>query len=207
MAKFDLGLKAGLTSGAAESRELWSGELPPTGSYTGIVKILSMGVIGPNAQNAGKPKMQIGVELRDTPGKKYDGYIAWGNLNLIESSIPYINQFLIALTDGTDAEFAKIKKAMYDDGPIVDERKKHVLKIGNWNIASPNGELPIKISLSNKPYFNNATGATTQQVRIESYLIGGGSVGAGKAASDEPAVIADEPELDILDDEEDLLDV
>jgi hypothetical protein len=203
MAKFDLGLKAGLSAGAAEGREQWGGELPPTGSYSGVLKILSMGVIGPNAQNAGKPKLQIGVELRDTPDKKYDGYLAWGGLNLIESSIPYINQFLISLTDGTDAEFAKIKKAMYDDGPIVDEKKKHVLKIGNWNIASPNGELPIKVSISNKPYFNSATGVTTQSVRIESYLIGGGSASVGGAK--ETVVIADEPELDLLDDEDDLL--
>ena len=202
MAKMDLGLKAGLTAGAAEGREQWGGELPPTGSYSGVLKILSMGVIGPNAQNAGKPKLQIGVELRNTSNGKYDGYLAWGGLNLIESSIPYINQFLISITDGTDAEFAKIKKAMYDDGPIVDEKKKHVLKIGNWAVNSPNGELPIKVSISNKPYFNSTTGVTTQSVRFESYLIGSGASTNG-GAKKMVEVPADEPELDLLDDEDD----
>lgn len=204
MAKMNLGLN-GTSEGAAESRELWGGELPPTGSYSGVLKILSMGVIGPNAQNAGKPKCSIGVELRNTKDGKYDGYIAWGNLNLIESSIPYINQFLISLTSGTDVEFTKIKKAFYDDGPIVDEKKKHVLKIGSWNVNSPNGEIPIKVSISNKPFFNSNTGTTVNQVRIESYLVGGGS--KPSISSEPEPVIADEPELDILDDEEDLLDV
>ena len=125
MAKFDIGIN-GMNTDVAQGREAWGGELPPTGSYEGVLKILSTGVIGSEAKNAGAGKLSVGVELRNTPGGKYDGYLAWGNLNLIESSLPYINQFLLALTDGSDAQFSAIKQAFYVTKPTTDERKKHM---------------------------------------------------------------------------------
>lgn len=172
MAKFNLGINIS-DAGVAEGREAWSGELPPTGSYTGILKVVSIGTIGPEAVNAGKPKLSIGVELRaekGSPSQKYDGFIAWGNLNLIESAAPYINQFLMALTDGSEESLAKIQQA-FENNIVTDERKKHVVKIGSLNVNSPEGELPIKVSLSNTPFHNKKTGVTTQQVRIQSYLL------------------------------------
>jgi hypothetical protein len=179
MPKFDLGIN-GSDQGAAEGREAWSGELPPTGSYEGVLKVLSVDVItGAESEYQGKPKLRVGVELRKTDSKKYDGYLAWGNLNLIDPSIPFVNQFLLALTDGSDEQFAKIKTAFYDTKPDLDERKKHITDIGRWHIGSPEGELPIRISLSNKPFYSERTGQTTQQVRIESYLLGEGTVPSG----------------------------
>lgn len=230
MAKFNIGIN-GTEQGAAEGREAWAGEAPPTGSYSGVVKIISMDKIGPEAQNAGGDKMKIGVELRaekDQPDlKKFDGFIAWGNLSLIEASIPFINQFLLALTDGTDEAFEKIKAAFYNNGPTVDERKKHVLKIGAYNVNSPNGELPIKISITNRPFTNTKTGVTRDSVQINSYLLGGGSVVQNANAPqtgveeestvdlepEEPEVEVDleteadeEPEVEVSADDESLLD-
>lgn len=234
MAKFNIGLN-GQDVGVAEAREAWAGELPPTGSYSGVLKVLSLGKIGPDAKNAGKDKMQIGVELRcdgekGNPLKKYDGYIAWGNLNLIEGSEAYINQFLLALTDESDEAFEKIKSAFYGSGPSVDERKKHILKIGAFNINSPEGELPIKVSLKNTPYTNPKTNVTTQSVQINSYLLGGGSAPTGSAGAPETAIeeessvelepednetdvepdvenVSDEePEVEVEEDDESLLD-
>ncbi|UOW93410.1 hypothetical protein SEA_LABELLE_85 [Mycobacterium phage Labelle] len=173
MAKFNLGINLG-DSGVAQAREAWSGELPPTGSYDGVLKVISIGEIGPEAKNAGKPKLSIGVELRarekGSPNKKYDGFIAWGNLNLIESAAPFINQFLLALTDGSDESLAKIQHD-FENNMQVDERKKHVLKIGKLNINSPEGETPIKVSLKNTPFTNTRTNVTTQRVEIASYLL------------------------------------
>ena len=200
MPKFDLGIN-GLNQGAAEGRSGWSGELPPTGAYEGVLKVLSIDVISQESQSwAGRPKLRVGVELRNTPGGKYDGYLAWGNLNLIDPSIPYVNQFLLSLTDGSDEQFEKIKKAFYETKPTVDERKKHILKIGAWGVDSPNGELPIKVSLSNKSYFNNKTQQSAQQVRIESYLVGGGSATSGSSsveeAAEEEAVFVEPEDID-----------
>jgi len=104
MPKFSLDIN-GVGAGAAEGRAGWSGELPPTGAYTGKLKIVTVGAISQaakNPANRGKPKFNVGVELFDTPEGKYDGFMAWGSLNLIDSGIPYINQFLHALTDGSD---------------------------------------------------------------------------------------------------------
>lgn len=204
MAKFDIGIN-GVNADVATGREQWGGELPPTGSYEGVLKILSTGVIGETAKNAGAPKLSVGVELRNTPGGKYDGYLAWGNLNLIESSLPYINQFLLALTDGTDPQFEAIKKAFYVTKPITDERKKHIEKIGKWNVNSPNGELPIKVSISNKPFFNQVTKVTTNQVRIESYLVSDNATSVSSSGPEKPIEEEEENIVD-LESEEDYAD-
>jgi len=196
MAKFDFGIN-GMNAEAAQGRATWSGELPPTGSYEGILKILSTGVIGESAKNAGAPKLSVGVELRNTPGGKYDGYVAWGNLNLIESSLPYINQFLLALTDGSDEQYNAIKHAFYVTKPTVDERKKHVEKIGKWSVNSPEGSLPIKVSISNKPFHNRMTGVTSNQVRIESYLVSDNAVAVPTSSGPEKPVEEEETFVDI----------
>lgn len=203
MAKFDIGIN-GVNADAAVGRNEWSGELPPTGSYEGILKILSTGVIGETAKNAGAAKLSAGVELRNTPEGKYDGYIAWGNLNLIESALPYVNQFLLALTDGSDTEFEAIKKAFYVTNPTVDERKKHVLKIGRWSVNSPNGELPIKVSLSNKPFHNRVTNVTSNQVRIESYLMSENALPTSSSGPEEP-IEEEETVVDFDDDDAEAL--
>ena len=196
MPKFDLGIN-GVNEGAAEGREAWGGELPPTGSYNGVLKVLSIDVItSAESENRGKNKLRVGVELRGTEGKKYDGYLTWGNLNLIDASIPFVNQFLLALTDGSDAEFEKIKKAFYETKPNVDERKKHITAIGRWNVNSPDGELPIKVSLSNRPFYNERTNQTTNQVRIESYLVGAGTSPSGSAGAPEE-VVEDEAAVEV----------
>ena len=207
MAKFNLGINLS-DAGVAEGREAWSGELPPTGSYSGVLKIISLGEIGPDAKNAGKPKLSIGVELKSekgSPSQKYDGYIAWGNLNLIPESAPFINQFLLALTDGSDASLAKIQNA-FQNNITWDERKKHVVKIGNLYVNSPEGELPIKVSIQNTPFHNKKTGVTTQQVRIQSYLLGAGSAIVGDGGStDGPQVsdVEEEASVDLTPEAED----
>lgn len=202
MPKFELGID-GSGQGAAEGREAWAGELPPAGNYTGVLKVLSVGAISSESQNwAGRPKLAVGVELRNTPGGKYDGYVAWGQLSLIDPSIPFVNQFLLSLTDGSKAQQEAIEKAFYVTKAVTDERKKHIVKIGRWNVNSPEGQLPIKVSLSNKPFYNETTKQTTQQVRIESYLLGAGAgvVSNGKVEDvpEEEVSVELEPE-DILD--------
>ena len=199
MAKFDIGIN-GVNVDAAEGREAWSGELPPTGSYEGILKILSVGVIGETAKNAGAPKLAVGVELRNTPDKKYDGYIAWGNLNLIESSLPFVNQFLLALTDGSDAQFDAIKKAFYVTGPTTDERKKHITKIGKWNVNSPEGQTPSKVSVTNRPYYNPRTQSTTHSVQINSYLVSDNA--KSSVGTSTPEEVIEDDVVDLMDEDD-----
>lgn len=206
MPKFSLDIN-GVGAGAAEGRAGWSGELPPTGAYNGRLKIVSVGAISQaakNPANRGKPKFNIGVELCDTQDGKYDGFMAWGSLNLIDSGVPYINQFLHALTDGSDKSISAIENAFYKDGPIVDDRQQHVVKIGTLKIDSPNGDLPIKVSIKKSSYFNPETKQTSESSRIESFLMGGGNA-KPTAASKPETVVEEEEDIDvddIFDDEE-----
>ena len=202
MPKFPMGIN-GVGKGAAQGREAWSGELPPTGSYTGVLKTLTVDTIQ-SGNNAGSTKLIAGVELRNTPGGKWDGFVAFGNLNIIDVSIPFVNQFLHALTDGSDAQTAAIEKAFYGEGPVVDERKKHIKKIGKWNINSPEGELVMKVSLQKKPWFNEKSKTTEDQVRIVSYLLteGGNKVGTSSATSGPETAAAEEEEtVEVIDED------
>lgn len=203
MPKFSLDIN-GVSQGAAEGREAWAGDHPPTGTYQGVLKVVQVDKISDTAKveaNRGKPKLRIGVELKGTEGK-YDGYLAWSNLNLIDSSIPYVNQFLISLTDGSDEQFATIKKAFYG-GFVTDDRDIHVKSIGQWKINSPEGEIPVVVSLKKRSYVDNS-GATQTISDINSFLLGGGgakNTGAVKTqapeeAPEEEASIELEPEDD-----------
>jgi hypothetical protein len=197
MATFKTGVKVS-DKGTAEGRKQWEGEIPPSGSYSGILRTVAIKYIGDNAkpENRGKPKFLIGVELTDTVDGKYDGYTAWGHLNLIDGSEAFINQFLLALTDGSDKQFAAIKAA-FDKGFVTDERKKHVLKIGRVNINSPKGELPIKISLKATPWFDEKTKRSGVSTDITSYLSDAEVSGGSRNGSSGPEVPeVEEEELD-----------
>lgn len=203
MPKFSLDIN-GVGASAAEGRAGWGGELPPTGAYNGKLKIVTVGEISQaakNPANRGKPKFNVGVELCNTPDGKYDGFVAWGSLNLIESGVPYVNQFLHALTDGSEKSITAMEKAFYESGPVVDDRRQHVLKIGTIKVDSPNGELPIRISIKKSSYFNAETKQTTESSRIESFLLGGGSTIKAKPSTVEE-VVEEEDIDDIFDDEE-----
>lgn len=205
MPKFSLDIN-GVGQGAAEGRAGWSGELPPTGAYSGKLKVCSVGAISQaakNPANRGKPKFNVGVELFDTPEGKYDGFMAWGSLNLIESGVPYVNQFLHALTDGSEKSITAVEKAFYEAGPIVDDRQQHVVKIGAYAVNSPNGELPIRVSIKKSSYFNTETKQTTESSRIEAFLLGGGSAPKSNGTKPETPIAEEETDLDdIFDDEE-----
>jgi hypothetical protein len=192
----------GVNQEAAAGREAWAGELPPTGSYEGVVKVILVQTISDTAQvveNRGKPKLSVGVELQNTPEGKYDGYIAYNNLNLIDSSIPYINQFLLALTDGSDSEFEEIKKAFYG-GFVTDERKQHVTAIGRWKTNSPNGTLPIKVSVKKRSYKDKSD--ETQYVsEVSSFLVGGGKKTSTSGPASAPV---EEADVDLVDEDEEV---
>jgi hypothetical protein len=197
MATFKTGVKVS-DKGTAEGRKQWEGDIPPTGSYNGILRTVTIRYITSDdakPENKGKPKLLIGVELTDTVDGKYDGYVAWGNLNLIEGSEAFVNQFLYALTDGSDKQFAAIKAA-FDKGFSTDERKKHVLKIGRWNINSPKGEIEIKVSLKASPYYNEKSKTSGTSVNITSYLPANEGVGPSNNGSAPEQVIEDEEDED-----------
>src|ERR1700760_1719163 len=93
MPKFNLDLNLE-EAGVAEGYEAWGGPLPPTGSYNGKLKIVQLGKASEKAKNPGAHMLKVGVELVNTPDKKYDGFVAFRNIVLIESTRPFVHQFL-----------------------------------------------------------------------------------------------------------------
>lgn len=203
MPKFSLDIN-GIGKGAAEERKSWAGGLPPTGSYDGVLEILSLGTISQKAkkpENRGKPVLKIGVKLVNTPGGEYDGYIAWSRQNLLEGSEPYVNQFLHSLTNGTQTEKDEIERAFYGDGLIVSENRQHIVRIGDWKIESPKGKLPIKVAVRKRNNFNEETKQTTEISEIESFLMGG-NASARRGGSAPETIVEEETSSIDLDDED-----
>lgn len=204
MPKFSLDIN-GVSAGAAEGREAWAGEVPPTGTYKGILKVVQIKEISQDAKveaNRGKPKLNIGVELTDCSDPKFNGYLTWNNLNLVDSSIPYINQFLLALTDGSDSQFEAIKKAFYA-GFVTDDRKQHVTAIGKWKINSPEGTIPVLVSCKKRGYKPAGSDETAFVTDISSFLIGaGGAKGVSGATSPAETVVEEEATIVVEDEEE-----
>src|SRR4051812_48434357 len=99
MPKLNLNID-GVDQDAAEGYASWSGPLPETGSYPGKLKIVQIKKTGQKAKNPGAPMLIVGVELLDAEPKEAIGYVAFRNLVLLDQTIPFVNQFLRALTDG-----------------------------------------------------------------------------------------------------------
>lgn len=152
MPRLSFGIDADEAAGAgiAEGFSDYSGDLPPAGSYKGVLKVLRAKKIT-GGENKGKHRLQIGVEITDP---RYKGYFAWGGVNLIDSGLQFVNQFLNALGDGSDASLKKLQKALFGPGPVVDDTGNNVevKKIGTVTINSPKGERPMIVSLKRKEW-------------------------------------------------------
>jgi hypothetical protein len=196
MPRFDFGL-SGADVGAAEGYEAYGGPLPKTGSYTGKLKIVQISETSQKAKNPGAPMLKVGVEINDAD-QGVAGFVAFRNLVIVDSVIPFVNQFLRALTDGSDAEFEKVKKAFWDDGPVVDDTKKNIHKIGNYKINSPEGQLPIKVSLKQRSYTPEGSTESRTVCEINSFLLSEGAAGSGSSSSDDEP-IAEEDDSDTSD--------
>lgn len=190
MPKFNLDIN--LTDAEiAEAREDWSGPLPPKGSYQAKLKVVQFKEIV-NGKNKGSYRISM-VAILDTKDK-YDGCPVYGGVNLTEQGKQYVNQWLYALTDGSDAEFKKLQKA-FMGGPVTDEKKENVTKIGTLKINSPEGEQPILISLKHDTY-NGDTNC-----KIVSFLPRNGAASSSADSDDEDVV-----EEDVEDDDTDTED-
>ena len=187
MPKFNLDINL-TDADIAEAREGWKGPLPPKGSYPAKLKVVQFKEIV-NGKNKGAYRLAM-VCLLDTKDK-YDGCPVFGGVNLTEQGAQYVNQWLFALSDGTDAGFKKLQKA-FMAGPITDEKKEHVTKIGTLKIGSPEGEQKILISVKPKTYEGDTN------MNVVSFLPRNG------ASTDHADSVADEEvvEEDVEDDED-----
>ncbi|AHZ95434.1 hypothetical protein PBI_DAMIEN_73 [Mycobacterium phage Damien] len=128
----------------------YDGPLPPNGSYTGTLKVAKVVAM---KKDPSKRRISLLVVI-DHPD--YKGYPAWGGVNLTEQGIPYVNQWLRSLVS-SEEEFKKIHKVFFGKGPVVDEKKENILKIGTVKINSPEGELKVKVTLKQRTWEGKTT--------------------------------------------------
>lgn len=176
----------------AEAREDWKGPLPPKGSYPAKLKVVQFKEIV-NGANKGSYRLAM-VAVLNTKDK-YDGCPVFGGVNLTEQGAQYVNQFLFALTDGTQAEFKKLQKA-FMAGPITDEKKEHVKKIGTLKVNSPEGEVGVLISVKQKTWQGDTS------MNIVSFLPRNGSVSGGGSSDEEEEVVEEDEDSDDESDDE-----
>lgn len=182
MPKINFGVADAADIAAADGYPVYKGDLPPNGAYEGALRVVKVAKIG-SGNEKGKSRLQLVVILDDPNYPEYDGCPMFGGLNLTDQGVPYVNQFLESLTDGSDKAKAAIKTAFWKTGPIVDNAKEHIVKIGRTNVNSPKGELRVIVGVKQRTWEGNTT------LSINQYMIANGE---GSPSKTEEAEIVEE---------------
>lgn len=193
MPKLNFGIADAADQEAAQGYPVYKGELPPNGVYEGILKVMKVGKIGSGADK-GKNRLQITIILDDPDHPEFDGCPVFGGLNLTDQGVPYVNQMLEALTDGSDKAKADVKRAFWKTGPIADDAKEHILKIGRLQVNSPRGEIRVMVATRQNTYQGNTT------AQVQQYMLADSESGNSKGnSSDDDDVVDDVVEVDDVD--------
>ena len=190
MPKINFGIANAEDIAAAQGFENYKGELPPNDAYRGILKTVKVRKIQ-SGEDKGKNGLMLVVILNDPKFPEYDGCPVFGNLNLTDQGAQYVNQFLEALTDGSDKAKTDIKRAFWKTGPIVDDAKEHILRIGKTQVNSPKGELSVLIGTKTSTYSGNTS------VKVQQWMLENGENASGPAEDD--IVEEDEDDDSVVD--------
>ena len=199
MPKINFGIADAADQEAASGYAVYKGELPPNGAYEVVLKVVKVSKIG-SGEDKGKNRLQLVTIMDDPDHPDYDGCPVFGGLNLTDQGVPYVNQFLESLTDGSDKAKADIKRAFWKTGPIVDDAKEHIKKIGKTNVNSPSGAIRLLVGTKLRTYQGNTTANIQQYMTAEQ---GGGPDSSEPEIVEEDTVEVDEDYEEEEDGEED----
>lgn len=192
MPKINFGMADAADVAASQGFEVYKGELPPNGAYEATVKVVKVGKIG-SGNDKGKSRLMITAVIDDPDYPEYKGCPAFGNLNLTEQGVAYVNQFLEALTDGSEAQKKAVKNAFWKTGPIVDDAKEHIVRIGKVQVNSPKGEIKITIGVKHNTWQGNTT------LRIQQWMLAGEGDGSDSSDDDDESNIVDAEDDSVVD--------
>lgn len=102
--------------GSNASSGRYDGPPPPAGTYRGIVKKMGLAEIRSGA-NAGSNRIALLLEISDG---NYKGAAVMHSLNLTTQSAWAVNQFLDALTDGSDKQKTGLRNLFWQKGYEVE---------------------------------------------------------------------------------------
>lgn len=200
-------------TGVAPAGMGYAGPDLPKGSYTAKVKRMTLDKIKSQGENHGKPRISVLLEICGPESQsKYFGAPVWDGLNIIDSSIPFVNAFLHGLTTGSEQAKHEVESAFWPpNGPIAKRESSsagkeavHIKKIGKYNINSPVGETLVQIVTK--------AGSDLQgnyRPEVSQYLpyTGPREAAVESDEDEEDDLLEDEPDDDeLLDDEDDDLD-
>ena len=137
---FKKNVSAGAKNQEAGFKE-YSGEFPPAGAYRVRMKRLFM------SENKAGPALAGLVEISEPKGSKrakYNGYGFWINQNITDQGAGWVNQFLLAVSNGKE----QIKDDFWDDGVKARADEKGVYqveRIGEFKIGSPNCDIEMVV--------------------------------------------------------------
>ena len=194
MPKINFGVADAADVAAADGYPVYKGELPPNGAYEAILKVVKVGKIG-SGNDKGKNRLQIVAILDDPDHPEFNGCPVFDNKNLTEQGVPYVNQFLEALTDGSDAAKKAILKAFWKTGPIVDDAKEHILKIGRTQVNSPKGTIRVTVGTKLNTWQGNTS------VKAQQWMLADGNSGPTEEA---PEIVEEEDDsvVEVNEDED-----
>lgn len=98
--------------GSAEDSGFYQGPPPVPGTYRGIVKKMGLAEIK-NGPNAGQNRIALLLEINDG---KYKGAGVLHSLNLTTQSAWAVNQFLDAITDGSERQRKGLRELFWQKG-------------------------------------------------------------------------------------------
>lgn len=104
--------------GAEATSGFYDGPPPIPGTYRGMVKKMGLAKIR-NGDNAGADRISLLLEI--TEGK-FKGAGIWHSLNLTTNSAWAVNQFLDALTDGSDRQKNGLRDLFWHKGYEVEAK-------------------------------------------------------------------------------------
>ena len=197
MPKINFGMADAADVEASQGFPVYKGDLPPNGAYQAAVKVVKIDKIG-SGNDKGKSRLKIVAIIDDPEYPEYKGCPAFGNLNLTEQGASYVNQFLESLTDGSEAQKKAVRNAFWKTGPIVDDAKEHIVRIGKVQVNSPRGELVVVIGTRHNTWQGNTT------LQINQWMLAGENEGSGSDDEDDESnvVEADDDSVVEVDDAE-----
>lgn len=193
----------------------YEGKPPPKGNYIVRVKRMTIGAIK-NGDNKGKPRISVlcevvggaGSDGIDDKNYEYLGAPIWDGLNIIKSQTGKVNNFLHALTDGSDSAKRAVETAFWPpNGPKAEKVKKegkpdvvHIVQIGKYAIGSPDGNLLVRVvTQMGRDLEKNPRAEVSQYLPYQPK----GNNGAPVAGDDDDDVEDDDVEDDDVEEEED----